>query len=77
MGFEPLRKKAKNIIHRLHEPMWRRMLVLFPRPQVGMNVLVIPKKHPKKDLSLTMAHSYTGWWLGHPSEKYEFVNWDD
>ena len=21
--------------------------------------------------------SFTGWWLGHPSEKYEFVNWDD
>ena len=20
---------------------------------------------------------WTGWWLGHPSEKYEFVNWDD
>ena len=20
---------------------------------------------------------YTGWWLGHPSEKYDFVNWDD
>ena len=19
----------------------------------------------------------TGWWLGQPSEKYEFVNWDD
>ena len=19
----------------------------------------------------------TGWWLGHPSQKYEFVNWDD
>ena len=19
----------------------------------------------------------TGWWLGHPSEKYEFVHWDD
>ena len=19
----------------------------------------------------------TAWWLGHPSEKYEFVNWDD
>ena len=19
----------------------------------------------------------TGWWLGHPSEKYEVVNWDD
>ena len=22
-------------------------------------------------------HIFTGWWLGHPSEKYEFVNWDD
>jgi len=20
---------------------------------------------------------YTGWWLSHPSEKYEFVSWDD
>ena len=20
---------------------------------------------------------YTGWWLGHPSEEYDFVNWDD
>ena len=19
----------------------------------------------------------TGWWFQHPSEKYEFVNWDD
>ena len=19
----------------------------------------------------------TGWWFSHPSEKYEFVNWDD
>ena len=23
------------------------------------------------------THMITGWWLGHPSEKYEFVNWDD
>ena len=21
--------------------------------------------------------SFPGWWLGHPSEKYEFVDWDD
>ena len=21
--------------------------------------------------------SSSGWWLGHPSEKYEFVSWDD
>ena len=26
----------------------------------------------------SISHPYsTGWWLGHPSEKYEFVNWDD
>ena len=25
--------------------------------------------HPKSSMS--------GWWLGHPSEKHEFVNWDD
>ena len=24
-----------------------------------------------------MIHPMTGWWLGHPSEKYELVNWDD
>jgi len=23
------------------------------------------------------GHIYTGWWLSHPSEKYEFVSWDD
>ena len=23
------------------------------------------------------SFSISGWWLGHPSEKYEFVNWDD
>ena len=20
---------------------------------------------------------FSGWWLSHPSEKYEFVSWDD
>ena len=24
-----------------------------------------------------MEDILSGWWLGHPSEKYEFVNWDD
>ena len=28
-------------------------------------------------LSLLINHCFTGWWLGHPSEKYDFVNWDD
>ena len=23
------------------------------------------------------TYNYTGWWLSHPSEKYELVNWDD
>ena len=23
------------------------------------------------------AGIFAGWWLGHPSEKYEFVNWDE
>ena len=25
----------------------------------------------------TQPKKKTGWWLGHPSEKYEFVNWED
>ena len=24
-----------------------------------------------------LCKGLSGWWLGHPSEKYEFVNWDD
>ena len=31
------------------------------------------RRFPK---SLRYPH-LSGWWLGHPSEKYEFVNWDD
>ena len=27
--------------------------------------------------SSSSSSSSSGWWLGHPSEKYEFVNWDD
>ena len=26
---------------------------------------------------LRSYETMSGWWLGHPSEKYEFVNWDD
>jgi len=25
---------------------------------------------------LTRDRRVTGWWLSHPSEKYEFVSWD-
>jgi len=24
-----------------------------------------------------LGNSYTGWWLRYPSEKYEFISWDD
>jgi len=28
-------------------------------------------------MSVLASHiSYTGWWLSHPSEKYDFVSWD-
>jgi hypothetical protein len=27
--------------------------------------------------SLYIYYIYTGWWLTYPSEKYEFVSWDD
>ena len=40
-----------------------------------------PEKKWKKHGSLfewtKWSTIITGWWLGHPSEKYEFVNWDD
>ena len=32
---------------------------------------------PVRHNMLYLLNSPSGWWLGHPSEKYEFVNWDD
>ena len=32
------------------------------------------KKHP---YTFMVEKPTSGWWLGHPSENYEFVNWDD
>ena len=32
-------------------------------------------KQDPKDLG--WCHSDSGWWYSCPSEKYEFVNWDD
>ena len=31
----------------------------------------------RRDESNVNMKKTAGWWLGHPSEKYEFVNWDD
>ena len=28
-------------------------------------------------LAMWLVNMEAGWWLGHPSEKYDFVNWDD
>ena len=55
------------------------------------STLVIPllRWSPRSRRFETLAHPtqrhvlnsffgiYAGWWLGHPSEKYELVNWDD
>ena len=32
---------------------------------------------PARKIPLNASGKKSGWWLGHPSEKYEFVNWDD
>ena len=31
----------------------------------------------KNPSQIDMKTRETGWWLGHPSEKYYIVNWDD
>ena len=28
-------------------------------------------------MSFTCMYNINNWWLGQPSEKYDFVNWDD
>ena len=33
--------------------------------------------HPIWEVPQRWAKTWTGWWLVYPSEKYEFVNWDD
>ena len=36
------------------------------------------KSSPPLHLGITTSmSSISAWWLGHPWEKYEFVNWDD
>ena len=32
---------------------------------------------PSEMLKECWPATWAGWWLGHPSEKYDFVNWDD
>ena len=43
---------------------WSSLQVLVIRVESGTLGFFVPKK-------------LAGWWLGHPSEKYELVNWDD
>jgi hypothetical protein len=35
--------------------------------------IVYAKSGEPKDI----LHALSGWWLTYPSEKYEFVSWDD
>ena len=45
---------------------------------IGMIVPNINGKMPKMATKPPTSSSWeSGWWLGHPSEEYEFVNWDD
>ena len=56
------------------------------RPPHGCKSLVLVfsgwpfwlKKWPRiQQLQHLLSSTWSGWWLSHPSEKYEFVNWDD
>ena len=31
----------------------------------------------RRNHTTNLENNLAGWWLGHPSAKYEFVNWDD
>ena len=33
--------------------------------------------HIQSENPVPSIESMSGWWLGHPSEKYEFVSWDN
>jgi hypothetical protein len=37
----------------------------------------ISKREALRQQNGTTISTHTGWWLTHPSEKYEFVSWDD
>jgi len=48
------------------------------------NHIFMGKNHYTWPFSIAMFNSYSsrqyiisGWWLTYPSEKYEFVSWDD
>ena len=62
------------------------------RPNIRIYPMIIPwfprKSYPKKDilkkefpavfcLNPMEITTFSGWWLTYPSEKYEFVSWDD
>ena len=47
------------------------------RPGRCNRIAGFPKSIPFTIFFSIYCSIYPGWWLGHPSEKYEFVNWDD
>ena len=59
-----------------------------PVRRVSLRVTLASSSSPKmetpsemrklhKNLCKTWLYLHTGWWLTYPSEKYEFVSWDD
>jgi len=35
------------------------------------------QSHSSGKMTKRGANAFSGWWLTYPSEKYEFVSWDD
>ena len=49
------------------------MVNQIPCKKIWNSELVKVEKKPYQET----WYRISGWWLGHPSEKYEFVHWDD
>ena len=60
-----------------HDILWH--IMVFPCHGISWHILVYQEHSGKitRGYRCISDSRYTGWWLGHPSEKYEFVNWDD
>ena len=72
-----------SVVHLLNHPFWgtpafkhgRGRPVTSPVP--SMPSIQAEAQFPWSTWSFNSLQYWTGWWFQHPSEKYEFVNWDD
>ena len=49
----------------------------IPRGSLGSYTTAVVGEAALLELNNQNPTIQPGWWLGHPSEKYEFVSWDD